>query len=295
MFKRFITTATHLLILGYHKRKTPEYLPQAKRFAAAKRHSPDFSRSQDSSSDTLYTSTPEVSYEDSTIHPVMISKSVSKSRNLDSKSHVDHHKSPAGSSKKKEVFKSRNLHSISNLNHHTVPSSQTQNSFQSEEPLDSLGSSFVEKDLHIPPQSADLNHSIYEKNVPIIVKTEAIDYEEQEPAEMVVEDIRKQTTESLSETLGSETASDKLNVNVKLEQEDDLEIIGEDMLETSSQGGEYPYSSDSQANFGNMSGADRMGLGADGQQYSKCFLFFACFVILHSSGQIKKIPVNRVT
>ena len=267
-------TGTHL-ILGYHKRKTPEYLPQAKRFAAAKRHSPDFSRSQDSSSDTLYTGTPEVSYEDSTIHPVMMSKSVSKSRNLDSKSHVDHHKSPAGSSKKKEVFKSRNLHSILHLNHQTSPaSSQAQNSFQSEEPLDSLGSSFVEKDLQIPRQSADLNHSIYEKNVPIIVKTEAIDYEEQEPAEMVVEDFRKQTEESLSETLGSETARDKLNVNIKLEKEDDLEIIGEDVLETSSQGGEYPYSSsDSQPNFGNMSGADGMGLGADGQQYSKCFYF----------------------
>ena len=277
MFKRFITTATHLLILGYHKRKTPEYLPQAKRFAAAKRHSPDFSRSQDSSSDTLYTGTPEVSCEDSTIHPVILSKSISKSRNLDSISHVDHHKSLAGSSKKREVSKSRNLHSVSNLNHQALPSSsQTQNSFQSEEPLDSLGLSFVEKDLQIPRQSADLNHSIYKKNVPIIVKTEAVDYEElsQEPAESVVEDFRKQTAESLSETLGSETASDKLNVNVKLEQEDDLEIIGEDMLETSSQGGEYPYSSsDSQPNFGNMSGADGMGLAADGQQYSKRFYF----------------------
>ena len=264
-----------IILLGYHKRKTPEYLPQAKRFAAAKRHSPDFSRSQDSSSDALYTGTPEVSYEDSTIHPVIMSKHVSKSRNLDSKSHVDHHKSPAGSSKKKEVFESRNSHSISNLNDQTLPaSSQTQNSFQSEEPLDSLGSSFVEKDLRISPQSADLNHSIYEKNVPIIVKTEAIDYEEQEPAEMVVEDFRKQTTESLSETLGSETASDKLDVNIKLEKEDDIEIIGEDMLETSSQGGEYPYSSsNSQPNFGNMSGADGMGLAADVQQYSKRFYF----------------------
>ena len=206
-----------------------------------------------------------------------MSKSVSKSRNLDSKSHIDHHKSPASSSKKREVSKSRNLHSISNLNHQTLTaSSQAQNSFQSEEPSDSLGSSFVEKDLRIPRQSADLNHSIYNKNVPIIVKTEAVDYEElsQEPAEMVVEDFGKQTAESLSETLGSETASDKSNVNIKLEKEDDVEIIGEDMLETSSQGGEYPYSSsDSQPNFGNMSGADGMGLGADGQQYSKCFYF----------------------